>query len=207
MTRVKICGITSLQDAALAVRLGADMIGFNFYQKSPRFIEPQAAADIAKSVSDDVVKVGVFVNMEIYRISELVSLIGLDAVQIHGDEDDAFLDELKSETDAKIIKAYRIIDKDGKAPPITNASDYVLLDSFSAGYGGSGNAFDWSLTSAFRDVRDRLFLAGGLTPENVAYAVRQVRPFAVDVASGVESSNGKKDPKKLEEFIAAAKQG
>jgi phosphoribosylanthranilate isomerase len=204
MTKVKICGITDLEDAQLAVRLGADMLGFNFYEKSARYIRPNEAARIVNGLPKYVLKVGVFVNMEPYRVDEFVSLVGLDAVQIHGDEDEAFFDELRSETNAEIIKAYRIGNGD-TAISVTDEDGYILLDSFSESYGGSGTTFDWSLAFEMGNVRDRIILAGGLTPENVAEAVKSVKPFGVDVASGVESSAGKKDPAKLEKFIKAAK--
>jgi len=204
MTKVKICGITDLEDAQLAVRLGADMLGFNFYEKSARYIRPDEAARIVNALPKYVLKVGVFVNMEPYRVDEFVSLVGLDAVQIHGDEDEAFFDELRSETNAEIIKAYRIGNGD-TAISVTDEGGYILLDSFSESYGGSGTTFDWSLAVEMGNVRDRIILAGGLTPENVAEAVKRVKPFGVDVASGVESSAGKKDPAKLEKFIKAAK--
>jgi len=204
MTKVKICGITDLEDAQLAVRLGADMLGFNFYEKSARYIRPDEAARIVNGLPKYVLKVGVFVNMEPYRVDEFVSLVGLDAVQIHGDEDEAFFDELRSETNAEIIKAYRIGNGD-TAISVTDEGGYILLDSFSESYGGSGTTFDWSLAVEMGNVRDRIILAGGLTPENVAEAVKRVKPFGVDVASGVESSAGKKDPAKLEKFIKAAK--
>jgi phosphoribosylanthranilate isomerase len=204
MVKVKICGITNLEDAQLAIRLGADMLGFNFYDKSPRYIQPRVAAEIARHISNDVMKVGVFVNTEAYKIDEFVSQIGLDAVQIHGDEDEAFLDQLRRETNAKIIKTYRI-GKDGKMPLMNGSSDFVLLDSFSESYGGSGRTFDWSQIGKLDELPGMVILAGGLTAENITEAIQKAKPFAVDVASGVEASAGKKDPKKLESFIKAAK--
>ncbi len=206
MTKVKICGITNLEDALHAVESGADMLGFNFCEKSPRYVEPRFVRDIVRSLPDEVIKVGIFVNMEDYRIGEFVDLIGLTAVQLHGDEDRAFVKELKRNTDAILIKAIRV-DQDFRTSSVSEYGvDAVLLDSYSADkYGGTGNQFDWATARAARDLVPALYLAGGLTPENVAEAVRIVRPSAVDTASGVESSPGKKDPKKVEAFIRNAK--
>lgn len=206
MTSVKICGITNLEDALQAVECGAEMLGFNFYEKSRRYIAPMIARNIVCSVPDEIIKVGVFVNMEERRLAEIVDLVGLTAVQLHGDEDRAFVKELKKNTDAALIKAIRV--KEGFI--VNSVSGYgvdaVLLDAYSAdNYGGTGTTFDWSIAIATRELVPALYLAGGLTPENVADAVQSVRPYAVDTASGVESSPGKKDPKKVERFIRNAK--
>jgi phosphoribosylanthranilate isomerase len=205
MTKVKICGITNLDDALLAARLGADMLGFNFYEQSPRFVGLPTARDIAAKIPKSVFKVGVFVNMEASRIDEFVSMVGLDGIQIHGDEDDAFVSELRSKTHTKIIKACRITTDRSTWPSAENDADYFLLDSYSNEYGGSGRTFDWSVVDALNGLKEKIILAGGLNEDNVAEAVGTVRPFAVDVASGVESSPGKKDPRKLEAFIRNAK--
>ncbi|HEY2867815.1 MAG TPA: phosphoribosylanthranilate isomerase, partial [Pyrinomonadaceae bacterium] len=188
-----------------AARLGADLLGFIFYERSSRYIEPQAARDIAEKIPEAVIKVGVFVNMEGYRIDEVVSMVGLDAVQIHGDENDSFPSELRSETQAQIIKACRITSDRSTWPIAETNANYFLLDSYSPEYGGSGRTFDWSIVEGLNGLRERIILAGGLNADNVAEAVRIVRPYAVDVASGVESSPGKKDPKKVAAFIKAAK--
>lgn len=207
MTMVKICGITNLEDARHAVACGADMLGFNFYDESPRLITPYEALEMTENIPEDLWKVGVFVNMEPYRIDEFVTLIGLKAVQIHGDEDAAFVAELRTETRAKIIKAFRI-GGDATVPETSDyGADFILLDGFSVGqYGGAGRPFDWSVVHKFDGLSAKLILAGGLTPDNVANAVQTVRPYAVDVASGVESSPGKKDPEKVAAFIKAAKE-
>src|SRR5687767_7343282 len=137
MTKVKICGITNLEDALFSVKAGADALGFNFYEKSPRLIAPHAALEIAGKVPKNIWKVGVFVNMEPCRIDEFVTLIGLDAVQIHGDENAAFLGELRTETSASIIKAFRIGGDSDTAQPSDYSADFILLDGFSVGeYGG-----------------------------------------------------------------------
>ncbi len=206
MTKVKICGITNLEDARRATEFGADMLGFNFYEKSSRFVLAETASAIAKQVPDCVEKVGVFVNMPVQRISELVDLVGLTAVQLHGDEDRMFVERLSRLTDVPMIKAVRV-SEDFQPGSVTEYQvDAILLDAYSANqYGGTGDRFDWSIAAAVRRSVSALYLAGGLTPDNVAKAIRQVRPFAVDVASGVESSPGKKDPEKVEAFIRNAK--
>jgi phosphoribosylanthranilate isomerase len=151
-------------------------------------------------------KVGVFVNMEGYRIDELVDIVGLTAIQLHGDEDRAFVDRLKEHTGAMLIKAIRVARHFLPGSVSKYGVDAVLLDTYSNNqYGGTGAVFDWTTASAVKEMIPQLYLAGGLTPENVAEAVREVRPYAVDVASGVESAPGKKDPKKVEAFIKNAK--
>lgn len=206
MTLVKICGITNLDDALLAVKFGADALGLNFYEKSPRHISIQTGKDIAIKLPRDVTKVGVFVNEESSRIGELVDLIGLDAVQLHGNEDVAFVNELRRRTDVKIIKAFRVSSDFESESVFEYQLDGVLLDAFSPDlYGGSGSGFDWEIARAVASTRPDLYLAGGLTAENVADAIAAVRPYAVDVASGVELAKGVKDSTKLEAFITNAK--
>ena len=206
MTKVKICGITNLDDALLSVQLGADALGFNFYEKSPRYITPQKALEILKELPDSGTKVGVFVNMEEYRIGEFVDLLGLNAVQLHGDEDGKFVKDLKQETTAKVVKAFRV-SQNFVANDIADFEvDAVLLDAYSPNqYGGTGDSFDWHTAQAVKQFTSELYLAGGLTSENVAVAIGTVRPEWVDVASGVESETGKKDPRKLEDFIRNAR--
>jgi len=206
MVKVKICGITNLEDALLSIDCGADILGFNFFEKSPRYVAPQNAAGIIDKIPNDILRVGVFVNMETYRIDEFVQLLKLDAVQLHGDESADFVSELKRETDAKVIKAFRVSSDFMVERVLDFQTETVLLDKFSnEHYGGTGERFDWKIAHDVKGLDVEIFLAGGLTPENVAEAVQNVRPYAVDVASGVESSPGKKDPKKLEAFIKNAK--
>ncbi len=206
MTKVKICGITNLEDALLAAEFGADLIGFNFYEKSPRYVSPQEALKITYKLSEDIITVGVFVNQVPRRIAEVVDLLDLNAVQLHGDENAGYVREIKREVKAMIIKAFRV-NSDLQAENVLEFNiDAVLLDAFSADhYGGTGESFDWNIAKAVKDLIPELYLAGGLNSENVGRAIKTVRPFAVDVASGVESSPGKKDPKKVEAFIRNAK--
>lgn len=207
MVKVKICGITNIEDARLALQLGADMLGFNFYEKSPRYIAPQEARRLIDELPEGAENVGVFVNMEDYRVDEHIDLLGLGAAQLHGDEDADFVSSLRRYTDATIIKAFRVGPGFSVELIRDSPADSILLDAFAQGqYGGTGERFGWSIATDAAKLRPELIMAGGLTPANVAEAVRTVRPYAVDVASGVESAPGKKDPAKLEAFIANAKQ-
>ena len=201
--RVKICGVTSVADATLAVRLGADLIGLNFYPLSPRYLSIEAARQIRATIPPQVQCVGVFVNAEHTRIAMLIEQLRLDLVQFHGDEpEDALLG-----WPCKTIKAIRV-SPEGELPDVARIpADYILLDTYKAGrYGGTGEMFSWErVIPAIPEREHRLILAGGLTPENVALAVQTVCPWAVDVASGVESVPGRKDQEKVRAFITNAK--
>jgi phosphoribosylanthranilate isomerase len=210
MTKVKICGITNLEDARHAVECGVDMLGFNFYRGSKRFVEPAVAAEIVSGLDGaDVAKVGVFVNAEITEIAEVAKEVRLDGVQLHGDEDFGFVSQTRKQLGTKTIKCLRVNSGSAIPDPTDYACDAVLLDSYSPrGYGGTGEKFSWDVAKEIRIFvpNMELYLAGGLTAENVAEAIRTVRPYAVDVASGVEFSPGKKDPAKVAAFIKAAKE-
>lgn len=207
MTKVKICGITNPGDALLAVEYGVDELGFNFYENSPRYIEPGKAAAITSELPANIARVGVFVNESVDRILEIAGVAGLDAIQLHGDEQHDFVTRLHSSTEKEIIKAIRV------APDldIGYLMDFdvhcILLDSFSKyEYGGSGQTFDWKIVEGVQAMIPYIYLAGGLSPENVGDAVRQLRPYAVDVCSGIESEPGKKDAGKMKLFIDAVRQ-
>ena len=196
-TRIKICGITNLEDALQAVEAGADALGFVFYDKSPRFVTPHEVQQIVAELPPFVTSVGLFVNESPARIRRAMTDAQLDVVQLHGDEppEDCLLAPLP------VIKALRVRD----ASSLQGAERYqvaaLLLDAWSEDhYGGTGLSFDWQLAQRLAGKRP-LILAGGLTPENVAAAVTQVKPYAVDVSSGVEARPGKKDPQKVAEFI------
>jgi phosphoribosylanthranilate isomerase len=198
--RVKICGVRSLEEARLATELGADALGFNFWEQSPRYIDPDSAAEIVSRLPPLVTYVGVFVNESPHRIADVVSRAGLDAIQLHGDEDPEFCASLLP---LRVIKAVRVqsgFDAGSLAAFKTTA---ILLDTGANGlYGGSGHSFDWSIAvEAKRFVP--VILAGGLSADNVERAIRTVRPLAVDVCSGVEAEPGRKDPAKLRAFINA----
>lgn len=195
--RVKICGITSIADALAAVEAGADALGFVFYGRSSRFVEPKIAARIVAELPPFVTLVGLFVNAGREEIRATVECCGLDVVQLHGDEAPGECRGLPG----RVIKAVRVAapeDLEGLERYPVRA---ILLDAkVESHYGGSGCRFDWSLLSGYRAGLP-MILAGGLNPENVAQAVRQVRPYAVDVSSGVESSPGVKDREKMELFV------
>jgi phosphoribosylanthranilate isomerase len=201
-TRVKICGITNLADAQTAVEAGADALGFNFYDKSPRFVTIQRAAEITKQIPPFVMRVGVFVNAPEEFVLRAIAEAGLTMLQFHGDEPPEFCVQFGLMS----MKAFRIRDEKSLAELPKFQTDAYLLDAFSPeARGGTGEKFNWDLAVEAQKFGKPIFLAGGLTPENVADAVRKVNPFGVDVASGVESSPGKKDPAKVKAFIAAAK--
>ena len=201
MVRVKICGITTWPDALAACDAGASALGFNFYEKSPRAISPAAAWKIIRRLPPFVAPVGVFVNWTPDAVLSLADALQLAAVQLHGDESPR--DVAACAHRRRVIKAFRV----GPGFSLARLRRYpgasaFLLDAPRAGqYGGTGQATDWSLAGQAARSR-RIILAGGLTLENVAEAIRHVRPYAVDVASGVESRPGRKDPGKLRAFLA-----
>ena len=199
---VKICGITSPADAQAAATAGADMIGLMFYDKSPRRVTLEIAAEIATSVPAFVQRVGVFVNPEEAQVLRAISECGLSLLQFHGDETPDFCGRFG----VMSMKAFRMRDAKSLEALGNYQTDAYLLDAHApGGLGGTGETFNWELAVKARKYGKPIFLAGGLTPENVAGAVRQVRPFAVDVSSGVESAPGVKDTAKVRAFIAAAK--
>ena len=196
--KVKICGITNLCDALAAQKLGADALGFVFYAKSPRHISPQFAKEIISQLNKRIKKVGVFVNPGVDYALRAARLCGLDILQFHGDESPEFCGKFEN---YKVIKAFRIKDKDSFKDIRRYRADYYMFDTFRKGsYGGTGRRFDWSM---FEDVNisKPFFLSGGLTAGNVAYAVKAARPDWIDVSSGLEACPGKKDPRLLEEFM------
>ncbi len=199
--RVKICGITRLEDALLAARLGADALGFNFWPRSKRYLPPEAAREITARLPPLVTSVGVFVDPTRDEVLRAIDAARLQVVQLHGDEPP----ELCAALPVPVVKAIRVTDRHSLAALASYEVAGFLLDSASPGYGGSGAAFDWGLAA---EVARELpvILAGGLGPENVAEAVRAVCPWGVDVASGVEAAPGVKDPEKLRRFVTAAKE-
>ncbi|MFN8380910.1 MAG: phosphoribosylanthranilate isomerase [Anaerolineales bacterium] len=200
MTKIKICGIKTVKDALAAMEAGADLIGFNFYPKSPRYIDVGICRDIMSVMRKygHVTYVGVFVNASVEEVQATIETCGLSFAQLHGDETPEMLNALNG----KAFKAFRGIPSD-----ITgyerNDAPALLVDAAVKGvYGGSGVIADWSAAAELAK-KYPLLLAGGLTPENVADAVRQVKPWGVDVASGVESEPGKKDASKMKAFVRA----
>jgi phosphoribosylanthranilate isomerase len=203
-TRIKICGITREEDLAAAVAAGADALGFVFYPPSPRFVTPQRAAEMLARVPAFVTRVGLFVNEPAETVRGVLALAPLDLLQFHGDEDPDYCAGFGKPW----IKAARMregFDLVEYATAFSRAPGGcgLLLDAHVDGYGGGGKTFDWSLIP--RSVPMPLILSGGLHPGNVEAAVRTVRPWAVDVSSGVESAKGIKDVQKMDEFIAGVR--
>ena len=206
--RIKICGITNIEDAQHAIDSGADELGLNFYEKSSRYISPKDARKIVEALPRGTRTIGVFVDKPINELLETYKLVGLDGIQLHGNEKEEYINELMRQTDRFIIKAFRVSSKYVLDDAVDSSATFVLLDGYSPNeMGGTGTKFDWNIASEVAFINpESVYLAGGLTPENVANAIRAVRPYAVDVASGVESSPGKKDPIKVAAFIKAAKE-
>lgn len=198
--KVKICGITDMEAALAAVNAGADALGFVFAE-SKRKIEPEKARDIVRKLPSKVMKVGVFVNVAKAKIESIAEAVGLTHIQLHGDETPEFCKSLQ----LPVIKAIRIEDHESLKKIMEFPCEYVLLDGPKGiFYGGNGLKFDWSLAAKQNFAGKKIILAGGLTPDNVAEAVMLVRPYMVDVSSGVET-DGKKDLHKVKEFLKNAK--
>jgi len=218
MTWVKICGTTNLEDARLSIDAGADALGFIFAE-SPRRIGPPAAKKIVARLRENVEKVGVFVNEDAEKIREIVNQIGLTSVQLHGDEDANFIRALCE--DFPRLRVYKTLAANSRLKDAllvfrgANAPDCILVDTAVNGtgergigtkMGGSGRKSDWrSVTAVMAGDNGKWIIAGGLTPQNVAQAIQILRPYGVDVVSGVESSPGKKDPTKVKAFLQAVR--
>ena len=199
---MKICGITNIEDACHATACGADALGFVFYPGSPRFVDPDQARQIIAELPPMVTTVGLFVNQPPAKIREMVEFCGLNAVQLHGEEEP----DQCSYTPCKVIKALRL--KDGMHDKVFSAYrvSALLLDAYVPDkFGGTGQRCDWDRAAEIAS-RHRVILAGGLNPENVSDAVRQVHPYGVDVSSGVEKKPGQKNPEKVATFIRMARE-
>lgn len=199
--RVKICGVTRLPDALDAARLGADALGFNFWPGSRRHVSAAVARQIIARLPPFVTPVGVFVNQSEGEMRAIAAETGIQVFQLHGDEPP----ELCSRLPLPVVKAIPVDQVRTLSKLLSYEVQAFLLDTPSRGYGGTGQPFDWSLAEGVSEVAP-VILAGGLKPENVADAVRAVRPWAVDVASGVESSPGVKDPVRMSRFIEAVRE-
>lgn len=205
MVKVKICGITDGEDAQVAVEAGADALGFVMYQKSPRYVRPDTARAIVASLPPFVVPIGVFVNEEPDLVRNLMDQCGFALAQLHGDEHASYCETLGR----PVIKAVRVKDRSS----LLAVAEFhgragvrgFVIDAFSdLAYGGTGRTVEWTLAAEIARTVP-VVLAGGLTPDNVADAVRLVRPYGVDVSSGVETRPGKKDPAKIKSFVQAVK--
>lgn len=201
MAHVKICGVTTVQDVELCVEAGADAIGLNFFARSPRCVDVATARRLVDAIAGRALAVGVFVDASYEQIAEVKAQTGIGCVQLHGAEPPEFLDRLLPHA----YKAVRVRDASSLAEARRFGGEHILLDAYVPGeHGGTGARFDWDLAAALAAER-QVTLAGGLTPDNVAEAVARVRPFCVDVASGVEQAPGRKDPDKVRAFMKAAK--
>jgi phosphoribosylanthranilate isomerase len=200
MTLVKICGITNVADAHAAVDAGADALGFNFYRPSPRYIAPQDARAIIDQLPESVLKIGVFVNEDLKSLSQVVTQARLSAVQLHGNESPAYCRELAPTYVIKAFGATNNLNLEGYDV------DAIMLDTKDdLLHGGTGRVFDWSIAQRATTSVPKLFLAGGLSPENVAEAITRVRPYAVDACSSLETRLGKKNHERVRAFIKAVR--
>jgi phosphoribosylanthranilate isomerase len=199
---VKICGITNVADGKLAAEAGADVLGFVFSEESPRFVSVESAARIIRELPEAIPKAGVFVDPEEDSVRNAIQACGLNLLQFHGDESPEFCLQFGLMT----IKAFRVRDNGSLSELSRYPTDGWLLDSYVPGKpGGTGATFNWDLAIEAQKMGRPIFLAGGLSSDNVAEAVKRVHPYGVDVSSGVEATPGKKDPDKVREFIRQAK--
>jgi phosphoribosylanthranilate isomerase len=195
-----------LEDALLATKSGADALGFNFYPKSPRYISPEKTLEIVRQLPKEVLKVGVFVNESLEKISEIAEIAALDAIQLHGEESADFARELKAKTKREIIKAFRVSPEFEPEEVLHYEVDAVLLDAYSSKeHGGTGDTFDWEIAKKVQKIFPKMYLAGGLSVENIKTAILEVKPFAVDACSSVEEVKGMKNHSKVKAFIFQVK--
>ena len=204
MTLVKICGITNLEDALMCAESGADALGFNFYRQSPRYIEPLVARQIINSLPKKILTVGVFVNEPTpATVVRIVTDSGVGAVQLHGDESPEYCRALGDRYVIKVLKPGTDFEPESALEYEVRA---IMLDTFDPEiHGGTGRVFDWSIARKTRTLVPTLFLAGGLSPENVRDAVNAVNPYAVDACSALEVNPGKKDSSRVEAFVKGAR--
>jgi phosphoribosylanthranilate isomerase len=206
-TKVKICGVTNGADAELAASHGAWAVGMIFYPESSRACDPEAAAEIATALKRRVETVGVFVNTPLDELIEVAENVGVSMLQLHGDEGPAYCQEAARRSGLKVIKAARVRDAASVRGLLAYRTDFHMLDAYVPGRrGGTGERFDWSLAGEHR-TKTPLILSGGINPENAAEAVSTTRPFAIDVASGVEAEPGRKDPEKLARLFESVREG
>ena len=211
-TRIKICGLTRKEDIRTVVSAGADALGFVFYPKSPRYVSAHKAAELTVDVPPFVTTVGLFVNADIDDVRAVVETTHLSLLQFHGDETSGWCSEAADATNTPFIRVFRV-KPDTTADDLLqyeriyrNASPYfkgLLLDTYTDVYGGAGKAFNWSLIS--KEIGPRVVLSGGLSAQNVTGAVSLLRPFAVDVSSGVETARGIKNAEKIQAFVHAVR--
>ncbi|MHC4088289.1 MAG: phosphoribosylanthranilate isomerase [Planctomycetota bacterium] len=197
IVKVKICGITNYEDAQAALDMGADLLGFNFYAKSPRFVPPEKARQIINMLPGFVDIAGVFVNESIEQINETKNLCQLDWVQLHGDESPKFCKQFLSHN-VKVMKAIRVKEQSDIQQAEDYFTDAILLDAYDPEkYGGTGLSFDWNIIG---HINKRIFLAGGINPDNAADAV-ELGVYGIDICSGIEAEPGKKDHRKVKKLF------
>lgn len=211
-TRVKICGVTREQDLQVAIQAGADALGFVFYPPSPRYLTPEAAAPLIAAMPPFVTSVGLFVNASLEELRAVIKLAPIQLLQFHGDESAQECHRLASAVNRPFIRAFRVKPDTSAADLLECEAEYraasplfqgLLLDTFVDSFGGSGKVFDWSLIP--KELAPRVVLSGGLSVQNATDAVVRVRPFAVDISSGVELSKGVKDAAKVQAFVQAVR--
>lgn len=198
MTKIKLCGLSRICDMEAANELKPDYVGFVFAAKSPRCVTPQIAAELKRRLDPGIAAVGVFVNENINSVVELLNRGTIDIAQLHGVEDEEYINRLRSTSGKPVIKAFRVETQADIIRAQNSTADFVLLDS---GNGGTGTVFNWKL---IRNIQKPYFLAGGLQADNVGEAVRALRPYGVDVSSGIET-DGLKDKRKMKNFICAVR--
>ena len=212
-TRIKICGLTSVEDVQMVAAVGADALGFVFYPPSPRYVTPENAKQLLRAIPPFVVSVGLFVNIAEADLRAVVAQAPVQLLQFHGDETPAQCASLSAAVNRPFLKAFRVrsdttaqdlLECEAAYRAVSPLFHGLLLDTFVEGYGGSGKVFDWSLIP--KELAPRVVLSGGLSVHNATGAISQVRPFAVDISSGVELSNGVKDEIKVRAFIDAVRQ-
>jgi phosphoribosylanthranilate isomerase len=202
--KVKFCGIASQEDARKALSVGPDALGFVFFKESPRYVTPETAEAIIKDMPPFISTVGIFVNEDPNFIEDCVYKCGLNTVQLHGDEDVAYCEDFKKGgfKGVKLIKAVRVKDEESLRSIESCPADAILLDAYSSiVYGGTGKGFDKMLAILAKEYGRRIIVAGGLTPDNVYEIIKEVKPYGVDVSSGIESSPGRKNMELMEQFI------
>lgn len=206
MAKVKICGITNMEDALLCEEVGADALGFNFYPKSPRYINPENARVIVEALAGSVLTIGVFVDAKLDEIADIARTAGLGSVQLHGNETREFARQVRDDLNIPVIKAFRV-STDFKPEDVLQFDvDAILLDAYSPYlHGGTGETFDWEIARKVREIFPKMYLAGGLSPANVHSAIREITPYAVDACSSLEISPGNKDTEKVRLFIEEAR--
>lgn len=195
MTKIKFCGISRASDILFINKLLPDYVGFVFWENSKRYISQKKAIELKSLLNPKIKSVGVFVNAEFEKIMSVIQII--DIIQLHGNEDERYIKNLRSLTNKKIIKAFQIKSSQDVDAAANSTADYIMLDSGK----GTGKNFDWALV---KNISRQYFLAGGLNPENISEAIRRLNPFAVDVSSGIET-DGVKDKSKMTAFINAVR--